>query len=129
MQSQILRSLINKCKEKSNSKPNMKHDFPSTSAPNESIPNSIAPNAFKNQRRLEQDRHYRVEFAIKSCDLEKSPPETMRIIVMTANEQITFLDVVRGESVENVKALLGVETRVPLVEPCVATATTIDVKP
>ena len=46
---------------------------------------------------------------------------------MTANEQITSLGVVRDDSIENVKALLEVETRVPLVEPCVAIATTVAV--
>ncbi|KAK4746313.1 hypothetical protein SAY87_012625 [Trapa incisa] len=38
----------------------------------------------------------------------------MRITVMTADEQIISLDVDPHESVENVKALLEVETRVPL---------------
>lgn len=38
----------------------------------------------------------------------------MKITVMTADEQIISLDVDRDESVENVKALLEVETRVPL---------------
>ncbi|CAI9088143.1 OLC1v1022392C4 [Oldenlandia corymbosa var. corymbosa] len=38
----------------------------------------------------------------------------MKITVMTADEQIITLDVDRDESVENLKALLEVETRVPL---------------
>lgn len=38
----------------------------------------------------------------------------MKITVMTADEQIIILDVDRDESIENVKALLEVETRVPL---------------
>uniref|UniRef100_A0A7N0TZ07 DNA damage-inducible protein 1 n=1 Tax=Kalanchoe fedtschenkoi TaxID=63787 RepID=A0A7N0TZ07_KALFE len=38
----------------------------------------------------------------------------MRITVMTVDEQIITLDVDRDESVENVKALLEVETRIPL---------------
>lgn len=38
----------------------------------------------------------------------------MKITVMTADEQIITLDVDRDESIENVKALLEVETRVPL---------------
>ncbi|KAL0560864.1 hypothetical protein IC582_001279 [Cucumis melo] len=38
----------------------------------------------------------------------------MRITVMTADEQILSLDVDPNESVENVKALLEVETQVPL---------------
>ncbi|KAK9269774.1 hypothetical protein L1049_001552 [Liquidambar formosana] len=38
----------------------------------------------------------------------------MKITVMTAGEQIITLDVDRDESVENVKALLEVETQVPL---------------
>uniref|UniRef100_A0A7N0VFQ8 Ubiquitin-like domain-containing protein n=1 Tax=Kalanchoe fedtschenkoi TaxID=63787 RepID=A0A7N0VFQ8_KALFE len=38
----------------------------------------------------------------------------MRITVMTVDEQIISLDVDRDESVENVKALLEVETRIPL---------------
>lgn len=38
----------------------------------------------------------------------------MKITVMTADEQIITLDVDRDESVENVKALLEVETQVPL---------------
>ncbi|GMP64895.1 hypothetical protein CsSME_00025943 [Camellia sinensis var. sinensis] len=38
----------------------------------------------------------------------------MKITVMTADEQIVTLDVDRDESVENLKALLEVETQVPL---------------
>ncbi|KAL7130716.1 hypothetical protein ABFS83_13G152300 [Erythranthe nasuta] len=38
----------------------------------------------------------------------------MKITVMTADEQIVTLDIDRDESVENLKALLEVETRVPL---------------
>ncbi|KAJ6770835.1 ASPARTYL PROTEASE DDI-RELATED [Salix purpurea] len=38
----------------------------------------------------------------------------MRITVMTADEQIISLEVAPHESVENVKALLEVETQVPL---------------
>ncbi|PSS06001.1 DNA damage-inducible protein [Actinidia chinensis var. chinensis] len=38
----------------------------------------------------------------------------MKITVMTADEQIVTLDVDRDESVENFKALLEVETQVPL---------------
>ncbi|CAI9760355.1 unnamed protein product [Fraxinus pennsylvanica] len=38
----------------------------------------------------------------------------MKITVMTADEKILTLDVDRNESVENLKALLEVETRVPL---------------
>jgi DNA damage-inducible protein 1 len=38
----------------------------------------------------------------------------MKITVMTADEQIVSLDVDRDESVENLKALLEVETQVPL---------------
>ncbi|KAL3643288.1 DNA damage-inducible protein 1 [Castilleja foliolosa] len=38
----------------------------------------------------------------------------MKITVMTVDEQIVTLDVDRDESVENLKALLEVETRVPL---------------
>ena len=40
---------------------------------------------------VKQDQHYGVEFTIRSCELEKPPLETMRITVMTANEQITLL--------------------------------------
>ncbi|CAN1167408.1 Protein DNA-DAMAGE INDUCIBLE 1, partial [Linum perenne] len=42
------------------------------------------------------------------------PVATMRITIMTSDEQISSLDVDPNETVENIKALLEVETQVPL---------------